>query len=408
MSFKNSTEIIEQAVPDIWELDKEVVFLNHGSFGACPKPVLEFQTALRRDMERQPVKFFVRDVEPMLDNARNIFADFVGAQPDCIVFVPNVTHAINCVFNSMKFNEGDEIIITNHEYNACKNIAEFAAKKSGAKIVTATVPFPLESEEEVVESILSKITSKTRFVLLDHITSPTGLIFPVEKVVGELKKHGIPILIDGAHSPGMIELNLRKIGADFYAGNCHKWLCAPKGAGFLYVKKEWQDKIRPIAISHGANSTRTDRSRYLIEFGWTGTDDPTPYLCVPVVIKYFENIIPGGWRQIRKRNHSLALAAREIICRALGIDYRLSPDECVGSMVSFPIPDARDSEPPKSTPFLDNLQCFLWEQHRIEVPIMYWENYPHRLLRISAQLYNYLEQYKLLASALKQAIDREI
>ncbi|MGC8886331.1 MAG: aminotransferase class V-fold PLP-dependent enzyme [Verrucomicrobiia bacterium] len=408
MSFEHLTEFIEEPVqPDIWELDREVVFLNHGSFGACPKQILDIQTSLRKEMERQPVKFFVRELEPRIDEARKILADFVDADADSLVFVPNVTYAINCVFNSLKLKEGDEILITNHEYNACKNIAEYAAKKSGAKVVVANIPFPLKSEAEIINSLLSGVNPKTRLVLLDHITSQTGLIFPIKKIVVELKKQGVPVLIDGAHAPGMIQLSLRDIGADFYAGNCHKWLCAPKGAGFLYVKKEWQAEIRPIAISHGANSQRTDRSRYLIEFGWTGTDDPTPYLCVPKVIEFFGNLISGGWEQIRKRNRALALAARKILCETLQLDPAQIPEEFIGSMVSFLIWDASDKKPPKSPLYMDRLQTYLWENHKIEVPVVPWEN-NHRILRISAQLYNHLDQYRRLAEALKPARAKRI
>lgn len=406
MGDKNLINTIEKPIlPEIWRLDKNIIFLNHGSFGSCPEKILELQNEVRERMERQPVQFFVRDLEQLLDSARKTLADFIDADPDLLVFIPNVTYGINCVFNSLNFNKGDEILITNHEYNACKNIAEHTARKSGATIVEAKIPFPITSTDEIIDPILSRITSKTRLALLDHISSQTALIFPVEKIVKELKRKGIPVLIDGAHAPGMVQLSLKKIDADFYTGNCHKWLCSPKGAGFLYVKKEWIGKIRPIAISHGANSPRTDRSRYLIEFGWTGTDDPSPFLCVPESIKYFESAINGGWNTIRERNHKLALAARNYLCEALGISHPC-PDEFIGSMASLPIWDACEKELPKSPLYIDRLQNFLWENYKIEVPVIPWEKYPHRLLRISAQLYNHLSQYEKLAEILKMVRDK--
>ncbi|HON08172.1 MAG TPA: aminotransferase class V-fold PLP-dependent enzyme, partial [Verrucomicrobiota bacterium] len=307
----------------------------------------------------------------------------------------------------LEFHPGDEILITNHEYNACKNIAEYTAQKTGAKTVVAKIPFPLNSQEEIFHSIMSNVTTKTRAVLIDHITSPTALIFPIEKILCELKKKEIPLVIDGSHAPGMLPLSIKKLDPDFYTANCHKWLCSPKGAGFLYVNKKWINKIRPITISHGANTQRTDRSRFLIEFGWTGTDDPTPYFCIPEVIKYFNSIVNNGWDTIMKRNHSLAIAAREIICNALDIKTP-APAEIIGSMATIPMWDSVNYNPSPNPLYMDALQTFLWENYKIEVPIMPWENYPKRVLRISAQIYNSLPQYEKLAKILKDIRNKNI
>jgi len=399
--------ITEPIFPEIWGLQKDIIFFNHGSFGSCPKPILQYQDKLRAQMESQPVQFFVRDYEKMLDEARICMAQFVDADPNCLVFVPNVTYGVNCVFNSLEFHPGDEILITNHEYNACKNIAEYTAQKTGAKTVVAKIPFPLNSQEEIFHSIMSNVTTKTRAVLIDHITSPTALIFPIEKILCELKKKEIPLVIDGSHAPGMLPLSIKKLDPDFYTANCHKWLCSPKGAGFLYVNKKWINKIRPITISHGANTQRTDRSRFLIEFGWTGTDDPTPYFCIPEVIKYFNSIVNNGWDTIMKRNHSLAIAAREIICNALDIKTP-APAEIIGSMATIPMWDSVNYNPSPNPLYMDALQTFLWENYKIEVPIMPWENYPKRVLRISAQIYNSLPQYEKLAKILKDIRNKNI
>ena len=393
--------------PEIWALDKDVVFLNHGSFGSCPKAILEHQSRLRLKMEEEPVRFFVRELEALLDEARVKLAAFLNGEPDCLVFVPNATYGVNSVLNSFRFNDGDEILITNHEYNACMNVAHVVAQKYGAKVVSAIVPFPIKDENEIVESVFSHLTERTRLIMVDHVTSPTALVFPVEMIVQKAKQYGVPVLVDGAHTAGMLPLDLKRLDADFYTGNCHKWLCSPKGSAFLYVKEKWIDVIRPIAISHGANSPRKDRSRYLIEFGWTGTFDPTAYLSVPESIDYLGSLVNGGWDMIMRRNRALALEARKLICKYLEIEPP-TPDSLIGSMASFRLWDSSEKEPPKTALYADVLQNILFAEYKIEVPVVPWEYFPRRTLRISAQLYNYLEQYEKLAKALKELRDKKL
>ncbi|MBM3841219.1 MAG: aminotransferase class V-fold PLP-dependent enzyme [Verrucomicrobia bacterium] len=385
--------------PALWPLDPNLIFLNHGSFGSCPRAVLEFQREIQNRLERQPVQFFVRDLEGLLDQARSRLAEFLGADPADLVFVSNATSGVNTVLRSLQFEPGDELLVTNHEYNACRNALNFAAERSGARVIVATVPFPVQRPEQVVESILGRVTPRTRLALLDHVSSQTGLVFPIEQLVTKLAERGIETLIDGAHAPGMIPLNLRSIGAACYTGNCHKWLCAPKGAGFLWVRRGLQKVIRPLSISHGANSSRTDRSRFLIEFGWTGTWDPSPFLSVPEAVRCVGDLLPGGWPEVMKRNRELVLDARRILCRALNIESPC-PDEMVGSLASFPIPDAAGAQPPRSPLYSDSDQDKLRLEHAIEVPIIPWPAPPKRLLRVSAQLYNSLPQYQRLAEAL--------
>jgi isopenicillin-N epimerase len=392
------------AVPDgsqfahHWGLEPETCFLNHGSFGACPRVVLAAQTKLRERLEREPVRFMVRELEPLIDQARNELAAFVGADAADLVFVPNATTAVNAVLRSFDFRSGDELLVTDHGYNACRNVAEFVTARAGARVVVARVPFPLRSADEVVEAIRSAVTPRTRLALIDHVTSPTGLVFPIERLVRELEGRSIPTLVDGAHAPGMVPLNLRELGASYYTGNCHKWICAPKGVGFLVVKRELQAQLRPHVISHGANSPRTDRSRYQIEFDWVGTDDPTAKLCVPEAIRFMGALLPGGWSELMATNRALALEGRSILSAKLG-GREPAPPEMIGSLAAVVLPDSPTTEVPKTPLYQDELQDALFQRFHIEVPVVPWPKPPQRLLRISAQVYNAAEQYRYLAEA---------
>jgi isopenicillin-N epimerase len=391
--------------PRHWSLDPKVVFLNHGSFGSCPLQVLEHQRRLRERMERQPVQFFVRDLEGLLDAARAALAGFLGADSQDLVFVPNATAGVNTVLRSLRFKRGEELLVTNHEYNACRNALDFIADRTGARVVVAAVPFPLKSGDEIVAAVVACVSRRTRLALLDHVTSQTGLVFPLARLVNELDRRGVDTLVDGAHAPGMIPLSVRRIGAAYYTGNCHKWLCAPKGAGFLWVRRDRQPPIRPLPISHGANSPRCDRSRFLIEFGWTGTCDPSACLSVPEALRFMGGRRKGGWPEVMKRNRELALAARKRLCEVLQIEPPC-PDELIGSLASVPIPDGHERQHPISPLYADPFQEWLRRRYRIEVPVIPWPAPPKRLLRISAQLYNSLPQYELLAEALAVALRR--
>jgi isopenicillin-N epimerase len=247
---------------------------------------------------------------------------------------------------------------------------------------------------------VNAVTPRTRLALLDHVTSQTGLVLPIARLVRELDAMGVDTLVDGAHAPGMIDLNIDAIGAAYYTGNCHKWLCAPKGAGFLHVRSDRRETIRPLVISHGANSTRTERSRFHLEFDWVGTDDPTAMLCVPEAIRFMGSLLPGGWDELRAHNRALVLKGRDIVCRALDIASPC-PDEMIGSLASMPLAPG-SADPPASALYADPLQAVLLERWGIEVPVIPWPAPPRRLIRISAQLYNSSEEYELLAEALRE------
>ena len=397
----SATDTPTAAAP--WPLDPAVVFLNHGSFGSCPQPVLDYQQALRARLERQPVQFFVRDLEGLLDEARAALGTFLGAPADDLAWVPNATTGVNAVLRSLPLEPGDELLVTDHEYNACRNALDFVAARAGAKVVVAPLPFPIAEADEAIDGFLARVTDRTRLALIDHVTSQTGLVLPIARIVAALRDRGVETLVDGAHAPGMLPLDLAGLGAAWYTGNCHKWLCAPKGAGFLYVRPDLQSTVRPVTISHGANATRRDRSRFLLEFDWTGTGDPTAILAVPEALRFMGRLLPGGWPALRRHNRTLVLQGRDALGAALGLTAPC-PDDMIGSLSSLPLP-AGDGAPPGSALYTDPLQDRLLEDYAIEVPIVPWPAPPQRLLRISAQIYNRPEDYRRLADALQDLFD---
>jgi isopenicillin-N epimerase len=383
-----------------WTLDPAITYLNHGSFGATPKTVLAKQQELRAQLEREPVRFMIRELEPLLDAARAELAEFVGTDPASLAFVPNATAGVNAVLRSLDLDRHDELLVSSHEYNASRNALEYVAGLAGAKVVAVDIPFPIRSPDQVFDTILERVTERTRLLLIDHITSQTGLIFPIARLIEELNRRGIDTLVDGAHAPGMVPLHLDTLGAAYYTANLHKWVCAPKGAAFLYVRANRRLGIRPVVISHGANSTRTDRSRFHLEFDWPGTFDPTAWLCVPTALRFMAGTIDGGWPEVMRRNHELALRARDLLCNQLGIE-KPAPDEMLGSMAAVPLPDGAPYLPPSL--YGDPLQDALFERG-IEVPVMPWPHQPKRTLRVSAQLYNAIEDYEKLANALSDLL----
>jgi isopenicillin-N epimerase len=387
------------ADPSLWPLDPKITFLNHGSFGSCPRVVLDFQREIRDRLERHPVQFLARDLESLLDDARFELARFMGAEARDLVFVQNATAGVNTVLRSLEFESGDELLVTDQEYNACRNALEFVAARARARVVVCPLPFPLQSPDEVVAAVLAKVTPRTRLALIDHVTSQTGLVLPIERLATALRERGVELLVDGAHAPGMVSLDLPRLGAAYYTGNCHKWVCAPKSAAFLHVRRDRQSAIRPLVISHGANSPRRDRSRFQIEFAWVGTTDPTAILSVPAALRFMQSVLPGGWEEARSRNRGLALAARQVLCSALAVAPP-APGEMIGSLASIPLPDGVSEAPPAGPLYLDPLQDRLRLEHGIEVPVIPWPAPPRRLLRVSAQLYNSLPQYEFLAQAL--------
>jgi isopenicillin-N epimerase len=385
----------------LWPLERGIAFLNHGSYGACPREVLDHQAALREEMEAEPVRFLGRDLDGRLDTAREALGAFVGADADDLAFISNATSGVNAVLRSLAFSAGDELLTTDHAYAACRNTLDFVAERTGASVIVAVIPFPVSSPDAIVDAVMAKVTPRARLMLLDHITSPTGFILPAERLIAELARRGVETLVDGAHVPGMIPLDLRTLGATYYSANCHKWMCAPKGSAFLWVRRDRQADIHPLTISHGATGVRPGRSRFRLEFDWMGTQDPTAWLTVPKAIDYLGKLVSGGWPALMERNRALALAARELLCVAAG-STPPCPDQMIGSLASIVLPDSPAVE--TGWRVRDPIQGRLFEGWSIEVPIMRWPAPPKRLLRISAQLYNSPEQYAQLAQALREEL----
>jgi len=399
----------DPSVRSAWSLDPDVVMLNHGSFGASPRVVMDRQQELRRQMELEPVRFFLREMQPLLDESRGALARLIGADESDVVFVRNATSGVNGVLRSLHFRTGDELLVTDHDYNACRNVVRHVAERAEARVVVAHVPVPVESKQQVVDAVLGRVTDRTRLVVLDHITSPTAVVFPVEPIVHALSARGIDTLIDGAHAPGMVPLDMRRLQAAYYTGNCHKWLCAPKGAGLLYVRKDRQQEIQPAVISHGYNTPRPGRSRFQDMFDWTGTDDPTPWLCVGEAIRFLETLADGGISALMRRNHRLAVLGRRMLIESLQLTP-LCPEEMIGAMAALRLPDDRDPtgslDTSTSLTPTHRLNIELLDRHGIEVPVFHWPAPPEKLLRISAQAYNRPAEYERLAAALRELLSR--
>lgn len=391
------------AYADHFLLDRSVVFMNHGSFGATPRQVLMAQERVRQRMEAEPIRFFVEELEVMLDDSRADMARFVGCEPEGFAFVFNATAGVNAVIRNLDFSPGDEVITSTHEYNACNNVLRWAVEKHGIVMVNADVPFPVEDEDQVVDAILSRVTSRTKLALVSHVTSPTGVIMPVERIVRELAAKGVDALVDGAHAPGMLPLDVARINAAYYTGNFHKWVCAPKGCAFLHVREDKRKGIHPVIISHGWNSIRTDRARYRLEFDYVGSLDASPWIVAGECVRVMEKIFPGGWPAIMKHNRDLALAARKLLCERFDSPIG-APESMIGSMATIRIPDRSPAENGIPTRYHDPIQDRLINDWGVQAPINNFPAPPARSVRVSAQIYNTLAQYEYLAEAIAGSV----
>jgi isopenicillin-N epimerase len=370
-------------------LDPEVIFLNHGSFGACPRPVFEAYQGWQRELERQPVEFLGRRILGYLAEARARLGQYLGCSGDDLVFFPNPTTAVNMVVRSLALNPGDEILTTDHEYGAMNRTWDFICKKTGAKYLQKSIPLPVATHQDFVETFWQGVTDRTRIIFLSHITSPTALAFPVKEICERARQEGILTIVDGAHAPGQVPVHLEEIGADIYAGACHKWMMAPKGASFLYARKEAQAWLDPLVVSWGyqAEAGYGSGNRFIDYHEWQGTRDPAAFLSVSAAIDFMNQ---NRWDQVRQGCHELALAARRQIDALTSLSPICPPGESwLGQMIAARLPQVD----PKW------LQETLYREYRIEVPISRWHD--QFFIRISIQAYNTLDDIQKLLAALQ-------
>lgn len=387
MTVNNPQTLLSLPLPHLAEqylLDRNITFLNHGSFGACPRPVFEAYQKCQREIELNPVQFIGRRLPELLADARAKLGQYVGTSADNLVFVPNATHGVNIVARSLNLQSGDEVLGTNHEYGAVNNTWRFNCEKWGASYINQPIPVPLTSPEAFVDALWEGVTERTRVISISHITSPTALIFPIELVCQRAREAGILTVIDGAHAPGQVDLDLDSIGPDFYTGNAHKWLSSSRGAAFLYARPECQEMLEPLIVSHGWSRRNSDSSQFLDYLSWTGTHDPSAYLSVPVAIDFQQQ---HDWPAVRAACHQLLLEAQHRILE-LSDQEPLSPDSMWVQLCSVPLP-GRAEDYKK-----------LWEQYQIVVPVLEWND--NTLIRISIQAYNTPQDIDRLLFALNE------
>ncbi|KAI0099801.1 pyridoxal phosphate-dependent transferase [Nemania sp. FL0031] len=386
-----------------WQIRSDIVYLDNGAFGACPTLVVEKQQQIRRWIEENPHEFFERNYISSWEASRKTLAGFLHADAADLVFTPGATHGMNVVIQSLSFESGDEIITTNHAYSSVRLVLDHVAKQYGAHIVVIDVPLEVPGPDALLQLILASVTPRTRFAVIDHVPSRSGLIFPIKEIVSELETLSIDTLVDGAHAPGMIPLDLADINAAYYVANCHKWMCVPRGVGFLHVRQDRAKKINPLVIARSPFVVNKSQHSHLEHsFGWMGTYCPSAVLTLPTSISYLGSVIPGGYHGLLSRNHDLAVLARRIICRTLGIPLPC-PDNMIGAMATIPLPDSPGPEQEGMLP----IQQILWKEHGIVIPIYSWPSYPKRVIRLSVQAYNSLDQYLRLANCLRSVLHNE-
>jgi isopenicillin-N epimerase len=380
------------SLKDLFFLDPSVHFLNHGSFGACPRPVFDEYQRWQREVERQPVEFLARRWPGLMAAARQALADYVGAAADEVVYFPNPTTAVNMVARSLALGPGDEVLATDHEYGACELTWRYLAQKHGFNYVRQLIPLPVTTAADVVEQFWSGVNSRTRLIFISHLTSPTALILPVEEICRRARAAGLLTLIDGAHVPGQLPLDLHALAPDFYTGACHKWLCAPRGSAFLYARRDVQPLLEPLVVSWGWESEAPAASRFVDHHEWQGTRDLAAFLATPAAIRFQSE---HGWDEVRSACHALVRQARDRLQALTGLEP-VCPDSSEWfvqmAMVRLPLKDTRPEA-------LAVLKARLVDEYRVEVPLIAWNR--QALLRISVQGYNTADDVDALVSALE-------
>ncbi len=372
-----------------WLLKEDVAFLNHGSFGACPIPVLNEQQKWRANIEAQPIEILGRRCEVALQLQRTHIGPRLGMAHDDFGFVTNATEGINAVLQSLKFTAGDELLTTNHVYNAVRKAMANTAAKSGASYREISIPLPIQNSNQIADAVINSLSDKTRLLVIDHVTSPTALVFPVQVISTECRRRGIDVLIDGAHAPGMLSLDVPRQDAPFYSGNLHKWICAPKGSAFLWVNRKRQPEIHPAVISHHY------LSGFEKEFGWQGTRDLSGLLAIRSALEFFDQF---GWPRVMRHNHELATWAQQMICQRWDtIPMTPFDGRLIGAMATLRLP-LRFQHIDQTT--CGMLQQRLYDEFKVEAPLILWDD--HAYVRVSCQIYNTPEDYLRLAEAIER------
>ena len=375
---------------DEFLLDPSVVFLNHGSFGACPRPVFEVYQRWQLELEREPVDFIGRRRGGLMAEARARLADFLGAEASEVVYFPNPTTAANMVVRSLTLGPGDEVLATDHEYGAMDRTWRFYAEQAGFRYIRWPMPLPMTTPEAFVESFWEGVNEHTRVIFISLITSPTAVRFPVEAICRKARAAGILTIIDGAHAPGQIALDLHAVGADIYIGAAHKWLCAPKGSAFLYARPEVQAWLRPLVVSWGYDSGAPSEARFIDYHEYQGTRDFAAHLATPAAIDFQAE---HDWPAVRADCHALVRGARQRINELTGLES-ICPDstDWFGQMAAIRLP-AID---------VGRVGTQLWERYHIEVPLIYWNG--QAFVRLSCQAYNSAEDVEALIRALAELL----
>ena len=373
---------------DWFLLDPDITFLNHGSYGACSKPVFKEYQDWQQKLENQPVQFMTNQVYSAMEKSRESMSQFVECDEEELVFFQNPTTAVTNVIYNLDLKPGDEVLMSNHEYGALVRAWKMWGKKTGVKIIQQDISMPVTTEENFIEDFWTGVTDQTKVIFLSHITSSTALIFPIEKIIKLAKEQNILTIIDGAHVPAHIPLNIHELGCDFYTGACHKWLCAPKGSSFLFVKKEHQDWVKPVVVSWGKDGDDPSPSEFIQNFQWQGTRDMSAFLTIPTAINFYI-------KEIRPYQESCKKIIQDTYSEfpsVLNTEPISAGREWLAQLVAHPLP--------KNIP--SNLKKRLWEEYQIEIPVFEWSG--QEFVRVSIQVYNTQKDVDLLMSALRSLI----
>jgi isopenicillin-N epimerase len=381
--------------PARFQMQEGLTQLNNGSYGLTPEVVGAAQNELRRRLEADPVRFFKSDLEHYSDDTREALARFVKVRGEDLALVSNGTFAVATVLNNLELAPGDEILVTDHEYMATMNELGKVCRATGAQVKIAKIPFPNVRVEEVIESVVAGMNDRTKLVMVSHIASASALVMPVEEIVSAAKERGIESFVDGAHTPGQIDLDIGSLDPTWYAASCHKWLATPKGTGFIYTSPNRQRGFKPMVLSCREHEQRDDRKAYLCDFDYVGTNDYTGNLVIPVSIEHMGNQLPGGWDELRQRNHDLVVYGAKLVCDAIGIE-QVVPESMIGTMVGIPLPGVCEHGEVMGEALWDRLYL----NHGIQVPIWDLPGVHPRVMRVSAQLYNTVEDFEKLAGAM--------